>query len=223
LLEFTGSGRDQASAVQQLVCQQSVLLSAKKVVEVRGTGVRVRMHNCALLAANDIFDIDPGSAAGPRLNMQLLLEHNTFAARQNVITVRDAHQIIVPLEPIVVQADANYFADPFTETPRTSCLLHAAGEALRRGLFLWQGKDNAYDEKRGLTFATIDDKATPRPYTTWQQLWGKAGETQPLLVEWPPTPTMTFSVSAPQLERLALPKQLQAAAGADLAKLPKKK
>jgi serine/threonine-protein kinase len=221
LIEFTGSGQVLANAAHQLVCQQSVLLSGKRVVDVRGAGVRVRLKDSVLLAANDVFDIAVGPWNQPRLNVQFWLDHNTFAARQDVFKIHDAPGVPLLVEPILVQADANFFADPFTESPRHSCLLHPLGDALARGLFAWQGTANAYDVQRWYTFAMIDDKTAPQPYTSWRQLWGTTGEKQGVRVEWPQPGATTFSVGTPQLSLLALPKALQGA-GADLKKLPKK-
>ena len=64
------------------------------------------------------------------MNVQWLLERSTFAARRNLFAVKEVSNISQVLEPMVVQAEANVFADPFIETPRTSCMLSMSAAAV---------------------------------------------------------------------------------------------
>lgn len=86
-------------------------------------------------------------------------------------------------------------------------------------MVLWQGTGNAYDAKRLQSFLNIDDAATITTHAAWQQLWGKMGERDALMVTWPATPPSTFAVGLPQIDRLRLPPTVTAAYGADLAKV----
>jgi serine/threonine-protein kinase len=229
LIEFHGSGRSDLKAAHVLACQQSVLLSGKEVIKILGGGARLRINQSLLLAAQDLFDFAPGfnfqpdaGGAPVKLNVQMVLENNTLAVRRNAFHVHEPLAFANPvIEPVVVQAERNLFADPFSDEPRTSCLLDLTPRAMQRGLFLWQGKANAYDGARWYTY--VPAGAGPAPQAQWQQLWGKAGERESTQVIWPVG--TTFAVANPQLDRLRLPPKT-AVYGADLSKLgigPKKK
>ena len=219
LIEFAGSGAEQAESGHSLAAMQTALLAGPRVIEVHGIGTRVRMQQCLVVAARDAFDCRLGPAVPPRLNIQWLLERSTFAVRRNLFGVKDVSNVSQVLEPMVVQAEANVFANPFIETPRTSCMLAMSAAAVERGVVLWQGAANAYDAKRWQSFLNIDEASTITTHAAWQQLWGKMGERDGVMVAWPATPPSTFAVGTPQIERLRLPGAMGTVYGADLTKV----
>jgi hypothetical protein len=218
LIEFHGSGAEQAEAGHSLAALQTALLAGPRVLQLQGGGARIRMQQCLVLAAQDAFDCRWGPQAPSRLNVQWLLEHNTFAIRRNLLAVGDLAGATHVAEPMVVQAEANLFADPFTETPRTSCLLAIPAATLQRGAVLWQGTSNAYDATRWQSFVSVGEASSKTTHAAWQQLWGHAGERDAVMVDWPPAPPSTFPIGTPQLDRLR-PPGAAAVYGADLSKV----
>ena len=215
LIDFTGSGEQQAELGHRMAVMQTALLAGPKVVEFHGSGAHVRMQQCLVVAAQDAFDCRLGQALPSRLNVQWLLERSTFAIRRNLFAVNDVSNLSQVLEPMVVQADDNVFADPFTEAPHTSCLLAVPSAVLQRGAVLWQGNGNAYDAKRVRAFLNIGDMPAITTYAAWQQLWGKMGERDAVMASWPTNRPSTFAVGTPIIDRL----RVTGPEGADLAKV----
>src|SRR5205823_12928261 len=114
---------------------------------------------------------------------------NTLAVRRSAIVVKDAPKLPAGAEPIVIQADDNLFLDPFAEAPPRSAVLAYEGEALSRGVVLWQGKGNGYDEKRLHAYVVASADAVParQGHQRWASPGGKAGEAPARLLPWPAT------------------------------------
>jgi hypothetical protein len=204
LLALDGS----ATAKQPPSCavSESVLLSGQSVLQVRGTGARVRLEQSVVVAVGDVLHLVPGSSPpkGGRLNVHVRLQQNTLALRKALIHLDDAPAFPVPSEPMVVQARGNAFLDPVQETPRQSCLLRYEGQALARGLLLWQGQENAFD-KRLDHYLQAGEKVPegPQLFQAWTDLWGPQGELKPFA--WDRVrPLTTFSQDDPRLQRLEL-------------------
>src|SRR5205823_10558059 len=72
----------------------------------------------------------------------------------------------------------NLFLDPFAEAPPRSAVLAYEGEALSRGVVLWQGKGNGYDEKRLHAYVVAAGDAVParQGHQRWASLWGRSEE-----------------------------------------------
>jgi hypothetical protein len=219
LIRFEGSGKDELA--HACVLHQCVLVSARRVLAVRGIGARLRLKQCVLLALDDGLVLDPASAAAARLNVHCSLEHNTLAARRNAILVKDAPKLPAGAEPVVIQADDNLFLDPFAEVPPRSAVLAHEGGVLSRGVVLWQGQGNGYDEKRLNAYVVAAAVVLParQGHERWAQLWGKAGEAQARLLRWPATADWTVNAERPQLDRLQLPSPAGPPVGADLERL----
>ena len=71
-----------------------------------GAGVRLRLHQSALLGPGHALQFDLGLTVKPRLNVQCLLERNTIAAGRGILNVREAFHgsektVQVPLLTIV--------------------------------------------------------------------------------------------------------------------------
>jgi hypothetical protein len=250
LLSITGSGQTEADRARECVCVDSVLASGKCCVHSLGVGARVRLHNSVVVAAGNAFHLDPGpppekwqilAALLPgwcdafrkelswtprtRVSSQLVLEHNTVAFRGSLIRLGDAPDFSeAPAEPYHVRAQANVFWDPFAGDTRGAGLLAFEGEALPRGLLVWQGDGNAYD--RGLHHAMAPADRTPpaQSHAAWTRCWGKAGDAEALLVDLTPA-ERKVDVDFPKLEQFLLPAAARAKLktplpGSDLIKPP---
>jgi serine/threonine-protein kinase len=171
---------------------ECVLISGKSDLHLVGTGARLRLRHCVVVAADDGIHLDPSTAARARLDVHCLLEHSTVAARHGAVRLSDAPQIQGSVEPIVLTARFSAFLNPFTGSPAAGTPLAAANGALARGLLLWQGVGNAFDKRLGRG----DGGAA------WSKLWGRAWELRQAL----DVPLQeTVDLDKPALERLALP------------------
>jgi hypothetical protein len=222
LIAFTGSGRALSERARGSVLSDCVLVSARNCLDVSGTGAQVRLHNCVLLAGSDAFHLAPGPAPRSRLNVQCVLEHNTVAAMRAAVYLEDAPALAVPAEPIVLQADANVFVDPFTESPGRAGVLLAEGDALNRGLAVWQGTGNVYGKRLHFYGRPLDRPVIggAQPYAEWTRLWGGRGDVKAIVNL---RPERTFALDSPELSRLVLPPlpapRPRTVPGADLKKL----
>jgi hypothetical protein len=122
-----------------------------------------------------------------------------------------------------VKAKGNVFCDPFAGSPRQAGLVTFDGDALTRGLLVWQGDGNAYDKGLRYGLAPADKAAdTPQGYATWSRRWGSGGDRQATLFEWAAA-ERKLNLDFPKLEALALPAAVRAKAkgplpGSDLVK-----
>jgi serine/threonine-protein kinase len=219
LIHFEGAG-NAAERTTGCVLVDSVLISARTLLRVANPGARLRMENCLLLANGDALEVDPGTTDWPRLEVQGTLRRNTIAVNRAVIHLKDAPRVRTPAEPILIQAKANIFMDPFTGPASQAGVLLYEGDALNRGLLVWQGQGNLYD-KRFLFYALAEGAALPekpQPYTSWAGLWGTTGDTQSVADVGLPHPFVL--AKPPQLGQLVLPPGFQKPGpGADLGRL----
>jgi serine/threonine-protein kinase len=204
VIRLEGSGKGDIDKTPACVVAESVLVSKGNLVQVAGTGARLSVTGSLLVAADDVLRLDPGASAAPPLNVQCLLERNTVAVKGALIHLADVPGLPVPAEPIIVQADSNLFFDPFNDGPHRSTLLRFEGQALPRGLLLWQGKDNGYDEKRLHNYVTAGPTAdATQPITVWTRLWGSRGELHPRPRDLSKSKYLSFSLTKLPLAQLA--------------------
>jgi hypothetical protein len=249
LIAFHGSGRTEADRAQECLIVDSMLASGKRCLRSVGVGARLRLHNNVFIAGEDVLYLDPGPAPDQwrilaallpawceaferdlhfapraRLNAQCLLENNTLALRGPAVRLGDAPDVAVPpAEPFVVKANGNVFCDPFAGSTRQAGLVTFEGDALARGLLVWQGDGNAYD--KGLRYGLVPaDKPaeTPQVYATWARRWGSAGDRQAVLFDVTGA-ERKLNLDFPKLASLAPPAGLRAKAkgalpGSDLVK-----
>jgi hypothetical protein len=222
LIEFHGSGNGEPDKARGCALTDCVLTSTRQCLRAVGTGAQVLLTNCVVVAGTDGLVFEPGTAANGRLNVQCLLDHCTFALKRAAVYVARARADRSD-DPLLIQATANVFTDPFRETPRGAGLLLFEGDALGRGLLAWQGRGNAYDVQR-LSFYALPETGPAagrkQPYAAWKRLWGSPGDVQPVLqLAWP----RTFGKDAPRLAMLAVPArrstEFRTPPGADLARL----
>jgi serine/threonine protein kinase len=213
-----------ASAPLDCRLTECQLLSGKGVLHIAGAAVRLSARNNVVLALGDALQLDLGGVP-ETVQTTCQLDNNTWALRRALLALKVGPYPIERTDLVLVQASANYFADPFGKQPGQSTLLRIPEPLLARGQLHWHGKSNAFDRRlesyHALAGAAPAGKQT---LADWQQLWGRAGEQDAITVEPGPAKKATIDVDAPQLERLALPAQILVAPGnprpgADLVRL----
>jgi serine/threonine-protein kinase len=222
LVEFHGSGDARPPQARGCALTDCVLTSGRECLHCVSTGAQIQLTNCVVVAAGDALVFEPRAAPGGRLNVSCQLEHCTFALKRAAVYLAET-RAGDGVEPLVVQATANVFTDPFSDAPREAGLLLCEGDALGRGLLAWQGRGNAYDVQRLAFYARPAAARSPRrkqSYAVWKRLWGSQGEVQPVLkLDW----SRTFSLDAPKLGWLVLPvrrsTEFTTPPGADLVQL----
>jgi hypothetical protein len=159
-----------------------------------------------LLAVNHLQGVVGAEAApaGGRLfrpNFSCVLEQSTVAARQGVVRVADLAGDGVP-QPVVCSSRRCVYLNPFADA--RAGLVLSAGDALPRGLLLWQGEGDLYDKR--LWFAAAPAEGPPpdkaQPSASWTRWWGNPGMKQALTDQ--PLKT-TFDPEKPQYGPLGLP------------------
>lgn len=205
LVWFGGSGKPEPGRARELASVNTVMASGRSCVTVAGVGARLRLHNSVLIAGGDALRLDPGPAPDKwkpllallpawcpafstelkipprsRLNVQCLLENNTFAVGGAVVALGDAPDLAgATVDPYWIRARANVVLDPYASTTHRAGLVRFERDALPRGLLVWQGADNAFD--KGLYYHIAEaDAVLAQPFAAWAQVWGPFGEVNSL-------------------------------------------
>jgi hypothetical protein len=203
LISLEGSGDPAADRACLGTANETVLVSGRDGVHVRGVGARLLLRQTLLVAGGDGIRVEPGEACKDRANVQCLLERTTVAAKRAVVALADTPSPAGPGEPVVVQTRASAFLNPFTPRPNRAGLLVYDGDALTHGLLAWQSDEDVLD--RRLHFGAAPARALPdRPegLAAWLRLWGSAGVRRPVFDL---RLTRTLEAGRWPLERLALP------------------
>jgi hypothetical protein len=213
LLCLEGAGDPAPEAARRCAITESVLASGRAALEVRGVGARLVLRQSLLVAGADALRFVPGDALRDRASVECLLEHVTVAARGAAVRLGDAPRAGVVREPIFLQTLQCAFLNPFLDRPNRAGLLLAEGDALARGLLVWQSDGDAYDRRLHFGAAAGAAPARAEPFDAWVRLWGSngvrgPGHNVPLRA--------TFDLKRWPLERLTVP----GGRGADLAELP---
>jgi hypothetical protein len=189
-------------------------LSSRAGIVLDGVGSRLLVRQSVVVSGTEALHLMPGSACKGKAAMQCSLDHVTFASRNAVLRLGDAPKAGIPAESVVVQSRDCAFLNPFPGKPSKGGLLLVDGNALCRGLLLWQGEHNGFDHR--LFFAA---QAAPpdkkEALEAWKRLWGTPGirESRPELTGRLPE----FETQRWPLQRLILP--LKDAPGANLKAL----
>jgi serine/threonine-protein kinase len=200
-----------ANAPLECKLTDCVLLSGRGILQTTGVPLRLAARQNAVLAMGDAVQPDRGLIAE--------LENNTLAVRRALIAPRAGAE---PAEPLMVKAAANYFTDPFGDSPAESTLLRVSDALVGRGLLAWRGKGNAFDRRLESYYSTVGTTgAVKQSLDDWLSLWGRSGEQDALAVT---ATAKAISIDAPQLDRLAVPREVRpesgnAPPGADLNRL----
>jgi len=213
-----GSGDPTATAACAAAINESVLLSGRDDVVLRGVGVRLLLRQSVLVAGDDALHLVPGLDGANRANVQCVLERSTLAARRTILRLEDAagSAEAPPVDPPVVRSRECAYLDPFGDKTAPPEMLASEKSALAHGLLVWQGDGDAFGKR-----LTFPDKEGGR--AAWTRLWGSYGDRRPA-ADVPPL-TKPFEAPPWPLDRLALSKPKgpmgsdKRAAGADLGLL----
>jgi serine/threonine-protein kinase len=231
LIALEGSGDPAPNAACACAINESVLVSGRDGVQMRGVGVRLLLRQSVLAAGGDALHFDPGPK-GPG-NVQCLLEHSTLAFRRAAIHLEDADAVLTtqprPQEdkgeggPFVVRSQECAFLDPFDKSGPSGMVVFEKS-ALAHGLLVWQGEGDAFAKR--LTFAAAPAAlGAPSPdhglggeevRTAWTKMWGSYGDRQPAADV---TLAKSFDAFPWALDRLAPPKLDKHTPGADFTLL----
>jgi hypothetical protein len=177
-----------------------------------------------LVAGSEAISVEPGTTSPHRLNASCILENNTIAARHAVFHLGDALGLASDLEPLILQARANVFLDPFRGTDHRAGVLLCDGQALPHGLLIWQGEANLYDQQFHFYGASDQVAESKQSFSAWERLWGSVADRPPEReISLLRPEARTFELDHPQLDLLAvsavLPKVAGIAPGANLEQL----
>jgi serine/threonine-protein kinase len=204
-IALVGSGDPSAEKARTCALNECVVLSSRAGILLDGVGSRLLVRQSVIVSGTEALHLLPGPSCKGKAGMNCVLEQVTFAARAAVAFLGNAPAAGVVAEPVVVQARHCAYLNPFPGKPSKAGLLLAEGEALSRGLLLWQGEHEGFDQR--LYFA-VGRKDMPLPSTKvghapWKRLWGSFGvrDPRPELV----TRMLEFDPRRWALERLILP------------------
>ncbi len=218
LLAVEGAGLG-ALAPNNVTLRDCALHAGKPLIELKGTGARLVCRGCLLYALEEGVALDLGALATARPDVLALFDHNTIAVRQAFLNLH-CQDAPAGCQPVVVQAQGNYFLDPSPDEPHQACLLRITGESLARGLLLWQGQGNVFARDRLHGYYAAGGAAPAKQaFADWMQLVGPLGETESIQVT--AIAGKNFNLDQPAYERLQMPPsvRLEPMPGADLAKL----
>jgi serine/threonine protein kinase len=179
-LSFIGSGDPAADKMASCALSECVVVSSRACVLLDGVGTRLHVRQSLLLSGGEALHLMPGAACKGKAGMHCVLENVTLAGRSALVRLGDAPAAGVPAEPIVVQARDCAYLNPFPGKPSKGGMLLSEGDALARGLLLWQGERDGFDAR--LYFATARAGALPAAKegnAPWRRVWGAGGVRSP--------------------------------------------
>ncbi|HVS37622.1 MAG TPA: protein kinase [Gemmataceae bacterium] len=223
LIDVQGSGDPAPTAACASAILESVLISGRDGVRLRGVGAWLLLRQSVLVAGRDALHIDPGPSWAGRANGQCVLDHATIAARRSVVHLDDAvrQTDAPPADPYMVRSRDCAYLNPFSDKSGPSGMLCFEKSALAHGLLIWQGSNDAFSKRMAFAAApatALPDKEESR--AAWTRLWGSYGDDHAAADVWLPK---LFDAPPWPLDRLALKPPAGSsekhAPGADLAQL----
>ena len=162
LIDLQGSGDPAPTAACASAINESVLVSGRDGVRLRGVGAWLLLRQSVLVAGGDALHLDPGPNWAGRANAQCVLDHATIAARRAVVHLEDADRPDGRAAGRPVRG-----AQPGLRLPES----HSRTNRVRRGCWssrsrrwptaccVWQGDGDAFGKR--LTFAAAPASALP--------------------------------------------------------------
>jgi hypothetical protein len=173
---LAGSGDPNAEKARGCALNECVVQSSKAGIFLDGVGCRLLARQCLIVTGEECLRLHPGTACKGKANMQCVAENVTFATRTAVLRLGDAPTASVVREPIFMQARDCAYLHPFQGRPGRAGLLLWEGDALARGLLLWQSERDGFDHR--LHFAAAPVGKVPEKkegYRPWLRMWGSGG------------------------------------------------
>ncbi|MFO0881217.1 MAG: serine/threonine-protein kinase [Gemmataceae bacterium] len=179
-ITVVGSGDPLAEKARSVVINESVIVSSRAGLDLVGIGLRLAVAQSVIVAGSDALHFTPGKAFKGRAATQVFLTHVTLAGRRAVVGLSDPGAGEMPTEPIYVQAKECAYLNPFPGRPSKAGILACEGEALSRGLLLWQGEREGFDIRLFFAAAPVASIGEKKEgYAPWKQLWGPAAVREP--------------------------------------------
>lgn len=212
-------------AATTLLLRDNIFTSGKLLIQLDDR-VQLKARNNVFFSLGDAVHMDYHRPAVPLVH---LLDHNTFAARQNCFTLRTGPEFQAAARGLM-HANSNAFLYPFADAEQGT-LLRGGQAWVHSGRWSWQGRYNVYDTRWHAWFnGSLDQPAARQKLGDWKLAWGQVGEQDAIAFDAGPLakPIQSENVTQPallsQLDRLALPKAIrgdldQTPPGADLVAL----
>ncbi len=157
LIHFSGSGQVQADAAQQCLMNNVVLASGRDGIHVEGVGASLWIHQGLLATWGSAVTLSPGSAFDSQANLRCVFDRCTVAAHEGAVNLAlGGCTASGPSDPVIVHSHSSAFLNPFRDRGGHKGLLLAEGNALPRGLVLWQSEHDVFD--RRLQFGVWTDE-----------------------------------------------------------------
>jgi serine/threonine-protein kinase len=222
-IALVGSGDPTPERMRSCTLNECVVLSSAGGILLEGVGSRLLVRQSVVVTGTEGLQLMPGPECKGRAGMQCLLENVTFACHSAVVRLGDSPLAGVPTEPVVVQARDCAYLNPFPGKSSRAGMLLVEGDALGRGLLLWQGRREGFDKRLYFSVASADATlpTAKEGHGPWARLWGSAGlaEPRPELANW----LKEFDTRRWQLERLIVPMRDPPGANLRLLNIPPKK
>jgi serine/threonine protein kinase len=181
LISFGGSGAAAVDKAQACLINESVLSSGRTGIHCHGAGARVLLRQSVLVTAGDALRVDPGPLVAGHANIQCAFEQSTLAAKGAVLHLGDVLSTETIAGPVVVQTQDCAFLNPFAEAASRPGVLQYEGEALARGLLVWQGEGDFFDKRisYGIASASNLSAESKNWQSQWPLVWGTCGVRKP--------------------------------------------
>jgi hypothetical protein len=192
-----------------LLLRDNIFTSGKLLIRL-DDHVQLKARNNVFLSLGDGVRMDSNRPAVPIVH---LLDHNTFAARQNCFTLRTGPDFQATAHALM-HANSNAFLHPFAEADQGTFL--RGGQAwVHSGRWNWQGRYNVYDTRWHAWIGALDKPAGKQTLNDWKLVWGQVGEQDSIpfdagaMAKLIQAENVTQTVLWSQLDRLALPKTIR--------------
>ena len=178
-LSITGSGDPNPEKGHICALNECAILSSQVGISITGVGCRLAMRQSVIVAGTEGLEIQPGTDCKLQAGISCSLISSTFACRRAVLRLGDAPNAGLLSEPVVLYARECVYLNPFPGRPSKAGLVVWEGNALARGLLLWQSEREGYDSRLHFAGASQAIPEAKEGLASWKTLWGSTGVRQP--------------------------------------------